>query len=70
MRIDGLVTMPSRASVVVQPLGMFFFYFEEGKKRKKERGGTLRRRPRNQTCQIGLSESESERERRELGGSR
>lgn len=37
MRIDGLVTMPSRASVVVQPLGVIFFYFEEEKKRERKR---------------------------------
>lgn len=67
MRIDGLVTMPSRASVVVQPLGVNFFFTFKKRERRKERGGTLRRRPRNQTCQIGLRESERESE---LGGSR
>lgn len=35
MRIDGLVTMPSRASVVVQPLGVIFFTLKKRKKRKR-----------------------------------
>lgn len=35
MRIDGLVTMPSRASVVVQPLGVNFFTFKKEKEKKE-----------------------------------